>query len=303
MAKLSTTPSSVARASAASKPRLWASKQGQDWIIRVGATAIALIGVLIILFPLGWMISTSLKTRIESIQIPPTVFPDVPQWNNYYEALVRIAPFGRYFYNTMFYALSVMFAELLSCSFIAYGFARLRAPGKNYLFLLVLATMMMPGWVTLIPQYILFSKIHWLNSYKPLIIPHFFGSAYLIFLLRQFYKTLPKDYEEAAIIDGANYLGIWARIFLPLSLPALGAVAILSFMFHYQDYTGPLIYINDQLKYPISIGLQQFQAPFGGTAFNLLMAASLASIIPPIIVFFIAQRYFIQGIVVSGVKG
>jgi multiple sugar transport system permease protein len=303
MAKLSTTPSSVARASAASKPRLWASKQGQDWIIRVGATAIALIGVLIILFPLGWMISTSLKTRIESIQIPPTVFPDVPQWNNYYEALVRIAPFGRYFYNTMFYALSVMFAELLSCSFIAYGFARLRAPGKNYLFLLVLATMMMPGWVTLIPQYILFSKIHWLNSYKPLIIPHFFGSAYLIFLLRQFYKTLPKDYEEAAIIDGANYLGIWARIFLPLSLPALGAVAILSFMFHYQDYNGPLIYINDQFKYPISIGLQQFQAPFGGTAFNLLMAASLASIIPPIIVFFIAQRYFIQGIVVSGVKG
>jgi multiple sugar transport system permease protein len=302
MAKLSTSPQ-VARQAVATKQSLWASKKGQDAIIRVVAITICLLGVLIILFPLGWMISTSLKTRIESIQIPPTVFPDVPQWQNYYEALVRIAPFGRYFYNTMFYALSVMIAELLSCSFIAYGFARLRAPGKNYLFMLVLATMMMPSWVTLVPQYIMFAKIHWLNSYKPLIIPHFFGSAYLIFLLRQFYRTLPKDYEEAAIIDGANYLGIWLRIFIPLSLPALGAVAILSFMFHYQDYTGPLIYINDQFKYPVSIGLQQFQAPFGGTAFNLLMAASIATVIPPIIVFFIAQRYFIQGIVVSGVKG
>jgi ABC-type glycerol-3-phosphate transport system permease component len=303
MAKISTTPSAVARAGAAAKPRLWTSKKGQDQIIRVLATVVCIIGVLIILFPLGWMISTSLKTRVESIQIPPTVFPDVPQWGNYYQALVTIAPFGRYFMNTMFYAISVMLAEMVSCSFIAYGFARLRAPGKNFLFLMVLATMMMPGWVTLIPQYILFAKIGWLNSYRPLIIPHLFGSAYLIFLLRQFYKTLPKDYEEAAIIDGANYLGIWLRIFVPLSLPALGAVAILSFMFHYQDYNGPLIYINDQLKYPISIGLQQFQAPFGGTAFNLLMAASIASIIPPIIVFFIAQRYFIQGIVVSGVKG
>jgi multiple sugar transport system permease protein len=302
MAKLSTSPQ-VAQQAPATRRSLWASKKGQDLIIQVLAIAICILGVLIILFPLGWMISTSLKTRIESIQIPPTVLPDVPQWNNYYEALVRIAPFGRYFYNTMFYALSVMVAELLSCSLIAYGFARLRAPGKNYLFMLVLATMMMPVWVTLVPQYIMFSKIGWLNSYKPLIIPHFFGSAYLIFLLRQFYRTLPKDYEEAAIIDGANYLGIWLRIFVPLSLPALGAVAILSFMFHYQDYTGPLIYINDQFKYPVSIGLQQFQAPFGGTAFNLLMAASIATVIPPIIVFFVAQRYFIQGIVVSGVKG
>ncbi|HEU5102066.1 MAG TPA: carbohydrate ABC transporter permease [Roseiflexaceae bacterium] len=303
MANISTTPSPVARSAAAAKPRLWASRKGQDQIIRVLATVICIVGAIIILFPIGWMLSTSLKTRVESIQIPPTVFPDVPQWDNYYQALVTIAPFGRYFLNTMFYAISVMIAEMVSCSFIAYGFARLRAPGKNVLFLLVLATMMMPGWVTLIPQYILFSKLGWLNSYRPLIIPHLFGSAYLIFLLRQFYKTLPKDYEEAAIIDGANYLGIWLRIFIPLSLPALGAVAILSFMFHYQDYNGPLIYINDQLKYPVSIGLQQFQAPFGGTAFNLLMAASIATIIPPVIVFFIAQRYFIQGIVVSGVKG
>ena len=122
-------------------------------------------------------------------------------------------------------------------------------------------------------------------------------------MLRQFYKTLPKDYEEAALIDGANYLGIWARIILPLSLPALGAVAIMSFMYHYQDFGGPLIYLNSQSNYTMSLGLQQFRAPFGGTAFPLLMAASLVTVLPPVILFFLAQRYFSQGIVVSGVKG
>ena len=282
---------------------VWASKRRQEMIVRVGATLILLAGLLLILFPLAWMISTSLKTRAEVAKFPPVWIPAVPQWKNFSDALTGANPFGRYFINTMFYAISVMIAELLSCSFIAYGFARLRAPGKNGLFILVLATMMLPTWVTLIPQYIMFSWLGWLDSYTPLIVPHFFGSAYLIFLLRQFYRQLPKDYEEAALIDGANYLGIWARIFLPLSLPALGAVAILSFMFHYRDFAGPLIYINTEIKYPVSLGLQQFQAPFGGTAFHLLMAASLVTIIPPIIVFFVAQRYFIQGIVVSGVKG
>jgi multiple sugar transport system permease protein len=298
-----TTSPLAARPAVARSTGLWASRKRQDQIIRIAATVICLLGLLIILFPLAWMFSTSLKTRAEVIRFPPNWIPVIPQWDNYRQALTGANPFGIYFLNTMFYATSVMIAELLSCSFIAYGFARLRAPGKNWLFLLVLSTMMLPTWVTLIPQYIMFSTFGWLDTYKPLIIPHFFGSAYLIFLMRQFYRQLPKDYEEAALIDGANYLGIWVRIFLPLSLPALGAVAILSFMFHYRDFAGPLIYINSQLKYPVSLGLQQFRAPFGGTPFNLLMAASLVTIIPPIIVFFVAQRYFIQGIVVSGVKG
>jgi ABC-type glycerol-3-phosphate transport system permease component len=297
------TSSPIARPATTTHKGVWASKQRQEMLIRFGATALLLVGLIIILFPLAWMISTSLKTRAEVAKFPPVWIPNIPQWQNFNDALTGANPFGRYFVNTMFYSISVMIAELISCSFIAYGFARLRAPGKNWLFMLVLATMMLPSWVTLIPQYILFSWLGWLDSYTPLIVPHFFGSAYLIFLLRQFYRQLPKDYEEAALIDGANYLGIWARIFLPLSLPALGAVAILSFMFHYRDFAGPLIYINTELKYPLSLGLQQFQAPFGGTAFHLLMAASLVSIIPPIIVFFVAQRYFIQGIVVSGVKG
>ena len=282
--------------------QLWASQRFQDQLLSTVCTILCILGVLIVLFPIGWMLSTSLKTRFEALQFPPSLLPKVPQWQNYHDALTS-NPFGRYFVNTMFYACSVMIAEVLSCGFIAYGFARLRAPGKDYLFLLVLATMMLPAQVTLIPQYTMFAKIHWLNSYKPLIIPHFFGSSYLIFLLRQFYRGLPRDYEEAAILDGANYFGIWWRIILPLSKPALGAVAILSFMYHYGDFLGPLLYLSDQLKYPVSLGLQQFQAPFGGTAYHWLMAASLVTIIPPILVFFATQRFFIQGLVVSGVKG
>ena len=297
------TTSQVTRSVPAARRGAWASKKRQDQIITIGATTLCLLGLLIVLFPLAWMLSTSLKTPAEVAKFPPSWIPRIPQWDNFRQALTGANPFARYFTNTMFYAVSVMIAEAVSCSFIAYGFARLRAPGKNALFILVLATMMLPTWVTLIPQYIMFSKIGWLDSYKPLIVPHWFGSAYLIFLLRQFYRGLPRDYEEAAIIDGANYLGIWLRIIVPLSLPALGAVTIMSFMYHYQDFAGPLIYLNSQTKYPIALGLQQFQAPFGNTRFDLLMAASLVCIVPPIIVFFIAQRYFIQGIVVSGVKG
>ena len=282
--------------------KLWASQEFQDRLLTVICTILCIIGALIILFPVAWMLSTSLKTRFEAVQFPPTWIPVVPQWENYRVALTS-NPFTKYFQNTMFYALSVMVAEVISCGFIAYGFARLRAPGKDILFLLVLGTMMLPAQVTLIPQYVMFAKIGWLNSYAPLIVPHFFGSSYLIFMLRQFFRGLPKDYEEAAILDGATYFGIWWRIILPLSKPALGAVAIMSFMYHYQDFLGPLLYLSDRAKYPISLGLQQFQAPFGGTAWHLLMAASLVTVLPPIIVFFATQRYFIQGIVVSGVKG
>jgi multiple sugar transport system permease protein len=296
-----TTPTTPVRAIPQSSAR--SSRRNRELMVTIICTALCVLGAVIVLFPLAWMISTSLKTRAEVPKFPPVWIPAIPQWGNYPQALTGANGFGTYFKNTMIYAGGAMIGELISCSMVGYGFARLRAPGKNALFVLVLATMMLPGWVTLIPQYVMFSKMGWIDSYYPLVVPRFFGSAYLIFMLRQFYKTLPKDYEEAALIDGANFLGIWARIILPLSLPALGAVAIMSFMFHYQDFNGPLIYINSQNNWPMSLGLQQFRAPFGGTAFHLLMAASVTTIIPPIILFFLAQRYFIQGIVVSGVKG
>ncbi|MCD6289549.1 MAG: carbohydrate ABC transporter permease [Anaerolineae bacterium] len=284
------------------KPRLFQSKRFQERFTSVMATILATIGAMFILFPVAWMVSTSLKSEIEALKMPPVWIPAKPQWHNYRDALT-FNPFGTYFKNTAFYAITVMIGEALSCSFIAYGFARLRAPGRNALFLLVLSTMMVPYQVTLIPQYILFSKLHWLNSYKPLIIPGWFGSAYLIFLLRQFYMTLPKEYDEAAIIDGATPLGIWFRIILPLSKPALGAVSIMSFMYHWNNYLGPLVYINDNSKFTVSLGLSMFRTPFGGTPWHWLMAASLAVVSPCVVVFFVAQRYFIQGIVISGVKG
>lgn len=281
---------------------LWSSQKFQRRFVRSVATILCIVGAAIILFPVAWMISVSFNTRSGATAFPPQWIPHNWLPSNYWEALTS-NPFGIYFRNSMFYAIVVMILQTLSSAFIGFGFARLRAPGRGALFILVLATLMLPYEVTLIPQYVVFAKLGWLDSYKPLIIPVIFGSSYMIFLMRQFYRGIPKDYEEAALLDGANYFGIWWRIFLPLSLPALGAVAILSFMGRYIDFQGPLIYINSQNLYPVQLGLQQFQAPFGGTAWNLLMAASLVTVLPPVIIFFIAQRYFIQGIVISGVKG
>lgn len=278
------------------------SARAQERVLAIASTLLALFLLVVLLFPIFWMISTSLKGPIEALKMPPNWIPVELQWKNYYDALT-FNPFGQYFLNTLYFAGMVVVAEVISNSFIAFGFARLRAPGRNFLFVFVLATLMVPGEVTLIPQYILFSKLKWLNSFKPLIVPAWFGSAYLIFLLRQFYMGLPKEYDEAAIIEGASYLDIWARIILPLSKPALGAVAIMSFIFHWNTFQGPLIYLNDNSKYTVSLGLSMFRAPFGGTPWHWYMAASLAVIAPCVVVFFIAQRYFIQGIVISGVKG
>jgi len=272
-------------------------------VITIVSTFITSVGALIILFPVAWMISTSLKTKFGVYKMPPEWIPKDPQWHNYVDALT-FNPFHLYFRNTVFYSVTVMIGELLSCSFIAYGFARLRAPGRDKLFVAVLSTMMLPSQVTIIPQYILFVKIlGWKNSYKPLTVPAFFGSAYLIFLLRQFYMGISKEMDEAARIDGCGYFSIWWRIILPLSKPALGAVAILSFMWHWNTFMGPLLYLSTNEKYTLSLGLQMFRAPFGGTPYHWLMAASLVTVLPCVIVFFFTQRYFVQGIVITGLKG
>jgi multiple sugar transport system permease protein len=285
-----------------SQPSFFRGKQFQERFTLVLATVLCVLGAAIVLFPVAWMVSTSLKTRTETLAMPPVWIPKKLQWVNYVEALT-FNPFGLYFWNTTKYTLAVVLGEVLSCSFIAFGFARLRSPLRNVLFLLLLSTMMLPSEVTLIPTYVLFSKLGWTNSYKPLIVPAFFGSAYLIFMLRQFFVGIPKEYDEAAIIDGASRLGIWWRIILPNSRPALGAVAIMSFMWHWREYQGPLIYLSDNRKFTLSLGLSMFRTPFGGTPWHWLMAASLAVILPCVVVFFIFQRYFIQGVVISGVKG
>jgi ABC-type glycerol-3-phosphate transport system permease component len=286
-----------------SRPALFRSKRFRERFTIVASVVIIILGALVILFPISWMVSTSLKTRMETLAMPPIWIPKELQWINYKESLT-FNPFGLYFVNTAFkYVLWVVLGETLSCAFIAFGFARLRSPLRNALFLLLLSTMMLPTEVTLIPTYILFSKLGWTNSFKPLVVPAFFGSAYLIFLLRQFYLGIPKEYDEAAIIDGASYFGIWWRIILPMSKPALGAVAIMSFMWHWRNYQGPLIYLSDNNLFTLSLGLSMFRTPFGGTPWHWLMAASLIVILPCVIMFFVFQRYFIQGVVISGVKG
>ncbi len=284
------------------KPTLFRSARFQENLLSTAATLVCLVGLIVVLFPAFWMLSTSLKGQLETFKSPPNWIPPVIHWENYRDALTT-NHFSLYFMNTLYFAVMVMLAEVISNSFIAFGFARLRAPGRNFLFYFVLATLMIPGEVTLIPQYILFSKIGWTNSFKPLIAPAWFGSPYLIFLLRQFYMGIPKEYDEAAIMEGASWLTIWYRIILPLSKPALGVMAIMSFIFYWNQYQGPLIYINDNSKFTLSLGLSMFQTPFGGTPWHWYMAYSLATLLPCIIVFFVAQRYFIQGIVVSGVKG
>jgi len=286
----------------ASQSNFFRSKKFQERFLIVATMAIILLGTVVILFPIAWMLSTSLKTRTETLSMPPIWIPKELQWINYKEALT-FNPFALYFKNTVVYVFWIVLGETLSCSFIAFGFSRLRSPLRNVFFMVMLATMMLPTEVTLIPTYIMFSKIGWTNSIKPLIVPGWFGSAYLIFMLRQFYMGIPKEYDEAAIIDGASYLGVWWLIILPMSKPALGAVAIMSFMYHWRNYQGPLIYLSDNKKFTLSLGLSMFRTPFGGTPWHWLMAASLVVILPCVIMFFIFQRYFIQGIVISGVKG
>jgi ABC-type glycerol-3-phosphate transport system permease component len=285
-----------------SQPSFFRSRKFQERFIIAATMVIILLGAVVILFPIAWMLSTSLKTRTETLAMPPIWIPKELQWVNYKEALT-FSPFGTYLKNTVWYVFWIVLGETLSCSFIAFGFARLRSPLRNAFFMVMLTTMMLPTEVTLIPTYILFSKIGWTNSIKPLIVPGWFGSAYLIFMLRQFYMGIPKEYDEAAIIDGASYLGIWWRIILPMSKPALGAVAIMSFMYHWRNYQGPLIYLSDNNKFTLSLGLSMFRTPFGGTPWHWLMAASLAVVLPCVVMFFVFQRYFIQGIVISGVKG
>jgi multiple sugar transport system permease protein len=282
--------------------RFWQGRRFRTEVVRWGAAVLAVVGSLLILLPIAWMVSTSLKTKFEAISLPPDLLPKVPQWRNYWDA-ITFNRFDLYFRNTAYYTIAGTFGQVLSSSLVAYGFARLRARGRNALFLLVLATMMLPFEVTVIPQYVMFSAFRWLDSYKPLIVPAFFGSAYSIFLMRQFYAGIPREMDEAAIIDGCGFLAIWYRIILPLSKPAIGAIAILSFMWRWNDYMGPLIYINSNDRYTLSLGLRMFKSPEGGTPFHWLMAASLMTVLPCVIVFFATQRYFVQGIVITGVKG
>ena len=262
---------------------------------------ILLAGAIVVLIPLWWMLRTSVMRPQEVFVYPPKIFPDVFRWQNYVEVFQK-APFVVYIRNTLYICGMDMIATLISCSMVAFSFARLRWRGRDLLFAIMLGTMMLPGAVTLIPRYLLFKELHWLDSYLPLWVPSWFGFAFFIFMLRQFYATIPYDLDDAARIDGCSILGIWWRIALPLTKPALTAVAIFTFNATWNDFMNPLLYLSSADKLTIALGLMAFRGPHR-TDWHWMMASSVIAMTPIILLFFFAQRYFIQGVTFTGVKG
>jgi ABC-type glycerol-3-phosphate transport system permease component len=271
-------------------------------VIYLPITALALVYTA----PLIWLVSSSLKPEGQVFEYPPKFIPRSFEWVNYPDALVQF-PFIVTGLNTLTIVVGVLVGRLLTASLAAYGFARLRFPGRDTLFILVLTTLMIPYHVILIPQYLIFRDLGWLNTLKPLIVPAWFGGgAFFIFLLRQFILTINPELDDAARIDGCGWLGIYARITLPLIKPALAAVAIFSFLGTWNDFFGPLIFLRSRDMLTLAVGLH-FMASAASSSVrpNLphLMAGSTMLLVPPILVFFFAQRYFIQGVTFSGIKG
>ncbi|HMO58690.1 MAG TPA: carbohydrate ABC transporter permease [Roseiflexaceae bacterium] len=253
--------------------------------------------------PFAWLIITSLKPLNQVFTDPLVWIPDPIMWSNYAEALTSPAfPFLRLLGNTLFYAVAATDGTIISGAIIAYAFARMEFRGRDLLFGITLATMMLPGIVTLIPTYLLFRWLGWVGTYAPLIVPLWFGSAFNIFLLRQFMMTIPIDLTDAAKIDGAGDFTILWRIMVPLIKPALLVVGLFQFMAAWNDFFNPLIYLDEAAEYPLVLGLYAFRTRFG-VQWHLIMAASLAVTFPIIVLFFVAQRYFIEGVTLSGLKG
>ncbi len=263
--------------------------------------AILLLGAVLVFFPFAWTISTSLKTEQQTLAYPPTWVPDPVQWENYPEALTA-RPFGRYYVNTTIITTLSVIGQVLSSAVVAYGFARFRFPGRGFLFLVLLSTLMIPFHMLIIPRFILFKYLGWLDTFLPLIVPNFFGGAFSIFLLRQYFLTIPLDLDEAAKMDGANAFQIFMSIILPLARPALGAVAVFEFVSTWNDFLGPLIYLSSDRNYTVSIGLAAFRNDYF-TAWHLFMAASAVAMLAPLVVFFLAQKYFISGVALTGSGG
>lgn len=267
-----------------------------------GYVLLCILGVIFAL-PFLWMVSTAFKQPWQIYLIPPQWLPSPPVIDNFVRGW-NSAPFSRFILNTVLVTGLATLGTVLSSALVAYGFARFRAWDSNLLFAILLSTMMLPSQITTIPTYILFSRLGWLDSFKPLIVPSWFGGgAYNIFLLRQFFKTIPKDLDDAARIDGCGSFGILLRIMLPLAKPALATVSVFSIVYHWNDFFNPLIYLDSETKYTLAIGLQYFQSSHGESQLHLMMAVALIAVLPILVFFFLGQKYFVQGITVTGIKG
>ena len=262
-------------------------------------------GAVVMMLPVAWLISTSLKEPGQIFRFPPEWIPNPVRWRNYPDALTAL-PFERYILNTLFITGSNMIGVLRSASLAAYGFARLRFPGRDVIFWMLLSTLMLPQAVILIPRYIEFRQLGWIDTYRPLIVPNFFGaglsSVFYIFLLRQFFRTIPRELSDAAKIDGASEFRIYWQMIMPLSRPALAVVLIFTFLDNWNNYLEPLIFLSSPDKFTVALGLTSFRGLYT-TQWHLLMAASTVMIVPVVLLFFLLQRYFVRGVVLSGMKG
>jgi multiple sugar transport system permease protein len=259
------------------------------------------LGAVICLLPLYWLVRSSLMSIAQIFKLPPIWVPKPIRWQNYKDALT-VLPFHRYFLNTVVITALNLVAVLTASSFCAFGFSRIRFKGSNIIFACVISSMMLPGAVTLIPTFIGWRILGFYGTIIPLVAPAWFGGgAFNIFLLRQFFKSIPKDLDEATIVDGGGFIRIWSQIILPLSTPAMVVVGLFTFLGNWNDFFGPLIYLDNEKKYTLALGLQLFKGMYNAQ-WHLMMAASAVVLIPAVIVFLIGQKYFVEGIALSGLK-
>ena len=269
---------------------------------------VAVVLVLLLTWPFFWAVSSSLKDAGEIYIRPPRWIPESPRFINYVEVW-DVVPFGRFLYNSLLVTILSMIGQVASATAVAYGFARFRFPGRGLLFGLALATLMLPREVTIIPLYLMFREIGWIDTLYPLIVPYWFASgagAFTIFLMRQFFMTIPYEYDQAAQIDGASSWWIFWRVILPLAKPALATATIFAFLSHWNDFWGPLIFLNNPDNFTLPLGLRWLQstpADLGRPKEHLLLAAAIMATTPILVIYFCAQKYFVQGIVMSGIKG
>jgi multiple sugar transport system permease protein len=265
------------------------------------AHAVLIILSLVFITPFLWLVGTSLKIDQQILVFPPVWIPQPITFQQYVKGLNYI-PFLRYLTNTAVYCVLSVVGTIISSSLVAYSLTRIHWPGRNLLFALIIATLMVPAQVTLIPLFLVFKTLGWLDSLAPLIVPHFFLQPFSIFLLRQFFLTIPQELSEAARVDGASEFRIYSSILMPLATPVLASVGLFTFLATWNDYLGPLIYLNSPEKYTLSLGLAQFRGEHG-VEWGALMAVSTVMIVPVLIAFFFTQRTFVQGITMTGVKG
>lgn len=267
---------------------------------KISVAALVAVAVIMIL-PVFYMLSTALKGNVEIRRVPPTIIPEEFHFENFRIIFTKIA-YGRYYLNSVFVAVLVLAGTLLSSTLVAFGFSRYRAKEKNLLFMILLSTLMLPYPALIIPQYLLFRNIGWIDSFLPLIVPSFFGSAYMIFLLKQFFSTLPDDLYAAARIDGCTEFRTWWNIALPLCKPALATVSIFTFLWTWNDFITPIIYLNSDSRFTLPIGMSGMISAFRLIPWNLIMVGSIYALLPIFLLFFFAQKYFVEGIVLTGLK-